>query len=236
MIKSYKNSICLIAARGGSKGVKNKNIRLLGRKPLIAYAIETALASHTFEHVIVSTEDRKIAKIAKEFGAEVPFQRPNYLATDSASMSDVIVHAVLKLRTLDYSFSTLVIIDCTVPFINSKDIQGALSLFNKTSCDLVCSVYRQHHNPYFNMMEKNKQGFLRFSKRLSKNPDNRQSAPVVFQLNGLFVLNVNKFMELQNFYMPKTLPYEIPPERGLMIDTEFEFKIAEFIVKHKLKI
>ena len=235
-MKSYKNSICLIAARGGSKGVKNKNIRLLGRKPLIAYAIETALASRAFEHVIVSTEDRKIAKIAKEFGAEVPFQRPNYLATDSASMSDVIVHAVLKLRTLDYSFSTLVIIDCTVPFINSKDIQGALSLFNKTSCDLVCSVYRQHHNPYFNMMEKNKQGFLRFSKRLSKNPDNRQSAPVVFQLNGLFVLNVNKFMELQNFYMPKTLPYEIPPERGLMIDTEFEFKIAEFIVKHKLKI
>ena len=236
MIKSYKNSICLIAARGGSKGVKNKNIRLLGRKPLIAYAIETALASRAFEHVIVSTEDRKIAKIAKEFGAEVPFQRPNYLATDSASMSDVIVHAISKLRTLDYSFSTLVIIDCTVPFINSKDIQGALSLFNKTSCDLVCSVYRQHHNPYFNMMEKNKQGFLRFSKRLSKNPDNRQSAPVVFQLNGLFVLNVNKFMELQNFYMPKTLPYEIPPERGLMIDTEFEFKIAEFIVKHKLKI
>ena len=236
MIKSYKNSICLIAARGGSKGVKNKNIRLLGRKPLIAYAIETALASRAFEHVIVSTEDRKIAKIAKEFGAEVPFQRPNYLATDSASMSDVIVHAISKLRTLDYSFSTLVIIDCTVPFINSKDIQGALSLFNKTSCDLVCSAYRQHHNPYFNMMEKNKQGFLRFSKRLSKNPDNRQSAPVVFQLNGLFVLNVNKFMELQNFYMPKTLPYEIPPERGLMIDTEFEFKIAEFIVKHKLKI
>ena len=236
MIKSYKNSICLIAARGGSKGVKNKNIRLLGRKPLIAYAIETALASRAFEHVIVSTEDRKIAKIAKEFGAEVPFQRPNYLATDSASMSDVIVHAISKLRTLDYSFSTLVIIDCTVPFINSKDIQGALSLFNKTSCDLVCSVYRQHHNPYFNMMEKNKQGFLRFSKRLSKNPDNRQSAPVVFQLNGLFVLNVNKFMELQNFYMPKTLPYEIPPERGLMIDTEFEFKIAEFIVEHKLKI
>ena len=236
MIKSYKNSICLIAARGGSKGVKNKNIRLLGRKPLIAYAIETALASRAFEHVIVSTEDRKIAKIAKEFGAEVPFQRPNYLATDSASMSDVIVHAILKLRTLDYSFSTLVIIDCTVPFINSKDIQGALSLFNKTSCDLVCSVYRQHHNPYFNMMEKNKQGFLRFSKRLSKNPDNRQSAPVVFQLNGLFVLNVNKFMKHYNFYMPKTLPYEIPPERGLMIDTEFEFKIAEFIVKHKLKI
>jgi CMP-N-acetylneuraminic acid synthetase len=86
------------------------------------------------------------------------------------------------------------------------------------------------------MMEKNKQGFLRFSKRTTKNLENRQSAPVVFQLNGLFVLNVNKFMKYKKFYMPKALPYEIPPERGLMIDTEFEFKMAEFIVKHKLKI
>jgi len=235
MIKSYKNSICLIAARGGSKGVPNKNIRLLGRKPLIAYAIETALTSHAFEHVIVSTEDRKIAKIAKEFGAEIPFQRPNYLATDSSSMSDVIEHTIMKLRKLDYSFDTLGFIDCTVPFINSKDIQGALSLFNKTSCDLVCSVYRQHHNPYFNMMEKNKQGFLRFSKKSAKNLENRQSAPIVFQLTGLFVLNVNKFMKYKKFYMPKALPYEIPPERGLMIDTEFEFKMAEFIIEHKLK-
>ena len=173
---------------------------------MIAYAIETALTSHAFEHVIVSTEDRKIAKIAKEFGAEVPFQRPNYLATDSASMSDVIVHAILKLRTLDYSFSTLVIIDCTVPFINSKDIQGALSLFNKTSCDLVCSVYRQHHNPYFNMMEKNKQGFLRFSKRSAKTPENRQSAPVVFQLTGLFVFNVESVLNYKRLLMPKIIP------------------------------
>tara|TARA_B100000378_G_C17704901_1_gene292982 strand:+ start:65 stop:325 length:261 start_codon:yes stop_codon:yes gene_type:complete len=86
------------------------------------------------------------------------------------------------------------------------------------------------------MMEKNKQGFLRFSKRSAKTPENRQSAPVVFQLTGLFVLNVNKFMKYKKFYMPKTLPYETPPERGLMIDTEFEFKIAELIVKHKLKI
>ena len=236
MVKSYKNSICLIAARGGSKGVPNKNIRMLGRKPLIAYAIETALASHAFEHVVVSTEDRKIAKIAKEFGAEVPFQRPNYLATDSASTTDVIKHAIIKLRKLDYSFDTLVNIDCTVPYINTKDIQGALLLFNKTSCDLVCSVYRQHHNPYFNMMEKNKQGFLRFSKSSTKNIENRQSAPVVFQLNGLFVLNVNNFLKYKKFYMPKALPYEIPLQRGLMIDTEFEFKIAELIVKHKLKI
>jgi len=236
MRKSNKNSICLIAARGISKGVPNKNIRLLGKKPLIAYAIETALDSDMFDHVVVSTENSKIAKIAKEFGAEVPFQRPKHLATDSANMSDVIEHTILKLRKLDFSFDTLVNRDCTVPFINSKDISGALSLFNKTSCDLVCSVYKQHHNPYFNMVEKNKHGFLRVSKKSSTKIRTRQSVPVVFQLNGLFVIDVCKFMKYKKIYMPKTLPYEISPARGLMIDTEFEFKIAEFIVEHKLKI
>lgn len=234
--KSSKNIICHIAARGGSKGVVNKNTRLLGKKPLIAYSIETALDSDVFDHVIVSTEDNKIAKIAKEFGAEVPFMRPKYLATDSASMSNVIEHTILKLRKLGFSIDTIVNRDCTVPFISSKDILGALSLFHKTSCDLVCSVYKQHHNPYFNMVEKNKHGFLRFSKKSNIKIQTRQSAPEVFQLNGLFVINACRFMKYKKIYMPKILPYDIPIERGLMIDTEFEFKIAEFIVEKKLRI
>ena len=164
MKQNPKNAVCLIAARSGSKGVPNKNIRLLGDKPLIAYAIETALDSKQFGHVIVSTEDQTISKIAKEYGADVPFRRPKSLALDSSSMEDVLLHAIMKLKNLDYSFDILVNRDCTVPFISIQDIQGAISLYNKKNCDLVCSVYRQHHNPYFNMMEKNNQGFLRFLK------------------------------------------------------------------------
>ncbi len=228
--------ICFIAARGGSKGVKGKNIKKLGGKPLIAYTIESAKKSKIFSHVIVSTENKLIAKIAKRFGAEVPFQRPKILATDDASFDDVLLHGIKKLRELGYDFNVIVNRDCTVPFIKNSDIIGAIKLQKEKKCHMVCGVYRQHHNPYFNMMEKNKHGFLRFSKQLAKNPENRQSAPVVFQLNGLFVLNVNNFLKHKKFYMHKTLPYEIPPERGLMIDTEFEFKIAELIVKHKLKI
>ena len=228
--------ICIIPARGGSKGVPRKNIRPLLNKPLIAYTIEKSLESDIFSHVIVSTEDKEIAKISKKFGAEVPFMRPKNLAKDTTGMAEVLVNAVLQLNSLGYDFDVFVNRDCTVPFIRDSDIASSIKLLKKSNCNAVYGVYVQHFNPYFNMMEKNKQGFLRFSKRLSKNPGNRQSAPVVFQLNGLFVLNVNKFMKHHNFYMPKTLPYEIPPERGLMIDTEFEFKIAEFIVKHKLKI
>ena len=86
--------ICFIAARGGSKGVKDKNIKKLGGKPLIAYTIESAKKSKIFSHVIVSTEDKLIAKIAKQFGAEVPFQRPKILATDNASFDDVLLHGI----------------------------------------------------------------------------------------------------------------------------------------------
>ena len=87
-------SICFIGARGGSKGVPRKNIRKLGKKPLIAYTIESALKSNLFEHVIVSTEDTEIANISKKFGAEVPFIRPKKLATDSAGFADVMIHAI----------------------------------------------------------------------------------------------------------------------------------------------
>ena len=93
--------ICIIAARGGSKGVPNKNIRKLGDIPLIAHSIKTAISSNLFSAVIVSTENTKIARISKQYGADVPFLRPKKLATDNASMTDVLLHAITKLRKLN---------------------------------------------------------------------------------------------------------------------------------------
>ena len=110
--------ICLIAARGGSKGVPKKNIRKLAGKPLIAYTIEKALDSNIFSSVVVSTENKEIARISKKFGAEVPFVRPKKLATDSASTDDVIIHAIKKLYSLGYKFEIMVSRDCTVPFLS----------------------------------------------------------------------------------------------------------------------
>lgn len=229
-----KKTICLIAARGGSKGVKNKNIKLLGNKPLIAHTIEKSIKSKLFDAVIVSTEDEKISRIAKKFGAEVPFLRPKSLATDNADMDKVILHAIKKLKTLGYEFDILVNLDCTVPFIKTKDIQQTIKILKNTKYDGVYSVYKQHHNPYFNMMETNSRGFLEFSKKLKKRIRNRQDAPVVYQLNGLFTINVNQFLKTGKRYTTKIIPFEISPETGLMIDTEFEFKLAEMIVGKKL--
>lgn len=222
-------SICFIGARGGSKGVPKKNTRLLNGKPLIAHTIESALKSNIFENVVVSTEDKEIAKIAKEYGAEIPFMRPKKLATDKASMYDVILHGIKKLKSLDYNFEILVNRDCTVPFIRNKDIAGTIKTLKQKNCDAVYGVYKQHHNPYFNMMEINSKGFLKYSKTIGKKIESRQSAPIVYQLNGLFTINVNRLLKYKKWHMPKILPYEIPPETGFMIDTEFEFQIAEMI-------
>ena len=226
--------ICFIGARGGSKGVPRKNIRNLGGKPLISYTIESAINSDIFSHVVVSTEDVQIARIAKKYGAEVPFIRPKKLATSSASMADVMYHGIKELESLGYNFNIFVNRDCTVPFIQISDIKKAIQLLRKKKCDEVVSVYRQHLNPYFNMMELNKNGFLKMSKSKGKRPVGRQSAPIVYQLNGLWVYDKKKFLKYRQPLLPKTLPYEIPSETGFMIDTEFEFKLAELIVKNKL--
>ena len=226
-------SICFIGARGGSKGVKRKNIRLLDGKPLIAYTIESALDSKCFEHVIVSTDDKEIASIAKKYGAIVPFLRPKKLANDHSGMSDVLIHGILKLRSLGYSFDALINRDCTVPFIDIKDMRGAVNLFKKINCNGVYSVYRQHQNPYFNMMETNSNGYLKLSKKLKHKILRRQDAPIVYQLNGLFVIKPDALLKYGSTIMPKILPYEISPEHGFMIDTELEFKLSEIMLKEK---
>ena len=225
--------LCFIAARGGSKGVPRKNIRKLLDKPLIAHTIEKSIDSGIFSHVVVSTEDHQIARIAKQYGAEVPFMRPKKLAKDSTGMAEVMLHGISKLYSLGYEFEIFVNRDCTVPFIRNSDIASAVKLLKKKKCDAVYGVYIQHFNPYFNMLEMGSNGFLKFSKKMKKRPHRRQDAPKVYQLNGFFVYDAKRFLKFKTQYPPKGLPLEIPPESGLMIDTELEFKTAEMMMREK---
>jgi CMP-N,N'-diacetyllegionaminic acid synthase len=206
----------------------------MGNMPLIAHTIKTSLESGIFKHVIVSTENNEIARIAKKYGAEVPFVRPKKLATDTAGMVDVMVHGINELKEQGYNFDILVNRDCTVPFMRNMDVKGAITLLNRKKCDAVYGVYKQHFNPYFNMMEINSNGFLKLSKKMKERPKSRQDSPIVYQLNGLFVYDVEKLLKYKTAILPKSLPYEIPLESGLMIDTELEFKIAEMMLKHKM--
>ena len=147
--------LAIIPAKKKSKRLPNKNIKLLGGKPLIAHTIEAAIKSKQITRVVVSTDCPKIAKISKKYGAEVPFIRPKKYAIDTASLDDVLYHAVKKLYSLGYNFETVVNLDCTVPFLRIKDIKGAVKLLKKKKCHFVVGVYRQHLNPYYNIVELN---------------------------------------------------------------------------------
>ena len=223
--------ICFIAARGGSKGVPGKNLKNIGGTSLITHAIQKALKSNIFSHVIVSTEDKKIAKIAKQSGAEVPFLRPKILAKDNSTTIDVILHGIKKLEQMNYEFDVIANLDVTVPFLRMKDVKGAIELLNKKNCDAVFAVYKQHLNPYYNIVEKNSNGFLKIVKPLRNKPKSRQSSPVVYQMNGLHVIRKEIILKTKTWYTSKVLPFEIPIETGLMIDTPFEFQIAKKMFK-----
>jgi len=225
--------ICIIPARGGSKGIPNKNIRLLGDKPLIAHTIESALHSRIFSHVVVTTDSKKIAKIAKEFGAEIPFMRPKELATETANTVDVLLHAIKELYDRDYEFDIVVMRDCTCPFIDKNDIQGALDLFISSDCDAVYAAIRAHPNPYFGMGELNPDGYLITPKKAKKEIIRRQDAPIVYDLDGMIIFAAAKFLKNKILFTNKTIPFEISKKHGHMIDFDFDFEVAELLYKYK---
>jgi len=235
MTENVKRILCVIPARAGSKGVPDKNIRLINEKPLLAYTIESAIASNCFDTVMVSTESEKISTIAKKYGAEIPFYRHTDLAQDDTSSDEVIIDVLKKLENLNQTYDVVVLRDCTVPFIDENDIKSALKLFLENDCDGVFCSIRAHPNPYFGMMEPNKDGFLEPSKVYSSKITRRQNAPVVYDVDGMFILNVKHFLNSKRISSGKILPFVISKEHGHMIDFEFDFKVAELLIKNKLQ-
>jgi CMP-N,N'-diacetyllegionaminic acid synthase len=224
--------LCVIPARGGSKGIERKNIRKINNKPLIAYTIESTLSSKLFDDVIVSTDDSEIAEISKSYGAKVPFIRPSELAQDNATSDQAILHAVVEMKKLGFEYDVVVLRDCTVPFIDINDMKNMLELFKESNCNAVFGAIKAHPSPYFGMMECNDNGFLIPSKTLEKETTRRQDAPVVYDIDGIFILDNKNFLKTKKIFSGEILPYEISKEHGHMIDFEFDFKVAELLLKN----
>lgn len=228
-------TICLICARGGSKGVPGKNIRVLGDRPLIAHSIQMAQRSAFFDAVVVSTDSEEIASVAREFGAEVPFMRPPELATDQSGKVDAMLYTIERLIAEGRSIDRVVDLDPTVPFLNASDVANCVAVLREQDCDTAVGVTPAHINPYFNMVEVNDRGFLRLSKTdsgdFTANYKRRQDCPPVYSLHGLIGFKVLPFLKNRHVYNQRTLPVVCPPERSIMIDTELEFKFAEFMYR-----
>ncbi|MCZ2222872.1 MAG: acylneuraminate cytidylyltransferase family protein [Chitinophagales bacterium] len=225
-----------ICCRGGSKGVPGKNIKPLLGKPLIAYTIETALNTPLINDVIISTDSIQIADVAKQFGANVPFMRPDDLATDTASKWPVFIHALETYQkmfgvTVDY----LVDMDVTVPLKLPIDINGAIQkALDDTNVDVVITGYEPERNPYFNMMEINPNGFAEIVKKGEKPIVRRQDAPEVYSLTpAAYVIKKSALYEFEHWSKAKCKIYPMPRERAVDIDTEIDFKIVEFLMNNK---
>ncbi len=227
--------LCVVPARGNSKGLPRKNIKNLLGKPLIGYTIEQALQSKYIDRVVVSTENREIAEIAAKYGAEVPFLRPSELATDESGTIDVLLHAMSWLETEErYNFDILVLLHVTTPLRESGDIDRCIELLVERRADNVFSVTEAHRNPYFNMVEIDAKGWVHLVKQGSFST--RQAAPPVYDMNSsIYVWWREALRGERRTFLQKTCAYIMPKERSVDIDDHIDFRIAEMLLRERLQ-
>jgi len=227
--------LAVIAARGGSKGVKDKNIRLLADKPLIAHTISQVKRWGKFDKFIVSTDSERIASVAREYGAEVPFLRPLSLAGDTSPKMDALRHALLGAEECyGEKFDALLDLDATSPVRTVGDIDGILEAFKETKASCVFSVVKARKNPYFNMVEKLPDGSVKICKKAAPPIIRRQDAPAVYDMNASMYVYDRDFLLDENNKNPysKTAGiYEMNEMSAFDIDTELDLKFIEFLMK-----
>jgi len=225
------NIVGFIFARGGSKGILNKNIRLLVGKPLIAYSIEAALRSNYIDRVVVSTDSEKIANVARSFGADVPFIRPSELARDNSPEILAWRHALETLNGADNRIDVFVSIPPTAPLRSTEDIDDCIRVFLEGETDAVITVRNAARHPSFNMVMLNEQGFANLVLPPDETITRRQDAPKVFDVTTVaYVFRPDFIMKMKSLFDGKIRTVVIPEERAVDIDTELDFQFAEFIL------
>lgn len=229
------NILCTICARGGSKGVKNKNIKELNGKPLIAYTIEQAKASGLFEHIVISTDSDDIANVAKQYGAEVFFKRNSEMASDTAGKLDVIKDAFKRSEEhYNKTFDYLIDLDATAPLRIVEDIINSFKQFKENDNDNLITAMPSRRSPYFNLVEQDKDGKVYLSKKLDSAVVRRQDAPKSYDMNAsIYIWKRDIILNENSIFLEKTGLYVMPEERSIDIDNELDFKFVEFFMKER---
>ena len=233
----YKNKtiIALIPARGGSKGLPGKNIKDLDCKPLIAHTIEVAKKSRIFDRIIVSTDNKEIAEVAKEYGAEIPFIRPAELATDSADAMDVVIHALKWFKNKGEDFDYIMKLQPTSPLRTKQDIINSMDLIIQKDGDSIVSVSECEHHPLWsNKLEPD----LKMSNFIDEDikGKNRQELPKYYRLNGaIFLSKIETLLNTKDWLGEKSYAYIMDSNRAIDIDSEMDFYLAELLKKKNIK-
>lgn len=232
-------SLCVISARGGSLGLPGKNIRQLLDKPLIVWSIEQALASPGIDRIVVSTDSKEIAAIARGAGAETPFLRPENLSTSEAGKFDVFKHALSSCeKHYDEEYEFYLDLDCTSPMRDVSDILACIAQFRNLrtkGVDGVFSICNARKNPYFNLLEADDTGALKISKKVSSTIVCRQDAPPVYEhVASIYVLSPEYIRSASYLLDGHMEGYDIGAEKSLDVDSEFDFMLIEYLMKQKL--
>lgn len=231
--------LCTVLARGGSKGVKNKNLRNLLGKPLIAHSIVQAKSSRLFSCVGVSSDSKAILEAAKEWGADYLIERPLDLATDRAPKIPALQHCVREVeRITGHRFEIVVDLDPTSPLRLLEDIEGALRLLEEKQVSNVITAAPARRSPYFNLVELDKRGVVRLSKPMEKNQAlRRQDAPPCYDMNAsVYVWKRDALFQANWVFLPDTRLYVMPRERSIDIDSELDFAFVEFLFQKRNQV
>lgn len=226
----------LVTARGGSKGLPGKNLRPLAGRPLIAWTIESARESRAISRVVVSTDDPFIAEVAREFGGQTPFLRPESLARDDSPHADVVLHA---LEWLDANEGrrpdAVMLLQPTSPLRTADDIDAASELMIHCDAPAVVSLVETHHHPYLARSIDRKGRLTPFMTHDLAYP-RRQDLPPAYALNGAIYLCLSEALRSQRSFEPAgTIGYVMPPERSLQIDTAWDLQLCEYAMRRRLE-
>jgi len=226
--------LAVITARGGSKGIPGKNTKPLNGKPLILYTVEAARKVFQDQYIYVSTDSQEIKNTVESSGLEVPFLRPAELATDTSSSEDVLKHAIKEAVKKGLLFDAVVLLQPTSPFRNEEHIQSAIIEFEKDPESLLLSVTEARENPYYTLMEEDKDGFLQKSKQ--SNFTRRQDCPSVWNINGaIYIFPKNEFVE-GGFDTLSKRKFVMNALASIDIDTYSDWTIAESLLKAGISI
>ena len=221
--------LAIIPARSGSKGLKDKNIKMMNGKPLIAYTIEVAKKSKIFEDIIISTDSEKYAEIAKKYGGSVPYLRDKKLANDNAKSSDVILDILNK---VEKKYDSFIMLQPTSPLRTEKNIIEAYKMYLGKKANSVVSVCEMEHSPLWANILNEERRMDSFLKGIDVN-GNRQELEIYYRINGaLYIANVEYFKRYQDFYHKDSYAYIMKKENSIDIDDELDFKIAEYLIKN----
>jgi CMP-N,N'-diacetyllegionaminic acid synthase len=225
-------ALYIIPARGGSKGIPRKNIKLLAGIPLISYSINLAKELAAADDICISTDDGEIAKVAENLGTPTRFLRPESLATDHAASYDVFLHAIDYYEKLGKHYDVLVVLQPTSPLRTVKQVNDAINLYDSTF-DMVVSVKETASNPYYVLFEENTEGFL--SKSKPGNFVRRQDCPPVYEYNGaVYVINIESLKRKHISDFTRVKKILMSDFNSIDIDTPLDWIFAEFLLMNKI--